>query len=476
MIIHYTHSRAAILCFGGWGLQVLFHLLPRLQAAQEQRTALDAAGPNLNNITSFGAVAPESLLDGERQASFSLLAPKLDRPLAPFHVERLIATIRDEDDDGIDRRAASLLSDAEKRALLLQRALKPHLRALSYGDGPFRSPATGLASLARHGAQTGNGVRRATRADMFHTALEHADPVSRLLETHLIDPIRQDNLAPDDPFVQTTLYVIAPLFEPLAGALIWPTVAQLMARLGRQHISQVVGFFATGSYATDLTRAVEDSAAYATLAELEVLAGLRPAAPGNAMLHDLIRSANRPLYEQVGQRLFDHIYLLDREKSNQGLAQDSQELALMVGNALEAMIVASGDLFIQEQLGIGLHIAAERPYSLIGAAGDYAPIDQILHAVNRQVESRLVREWVLRASPTEQVAASPLQVKRKASDLTDFGWTRAAARGNWRAARPISTKARRLHPGRGGIGQAGSTADARRLSRKPRAGGQRNPV
>jgi len=26
MLINYTQSRAAILCFGGWGLQVLLHL------------------------------------------------------------------------------------------------------------------------------------------------------------------------------------------------------------------------------------------------------------------------------------------------------------------------------------------------------------------------------------------------------------------------------------------------------------------
>ncbi len=55
MQISYTQSRAAILCFGGWGMQVMFHLLPRLQAAQEQRAALGAIGPDLESITRFGA-------------------------------------------------------------------------------------------------------------------------------------------------------------------------------------------------------------------------------------------------------------------------------------------------------------------------------------------------------------------------------------------------------------------------------------
>jgi hypothetical protein len=45
-----------------------------------------------------------------------------------------------------------------------------------------------------------------------------------------------------------------------------------------------------------------------------------------------------------------------------------------------------------------MHNGEGRAYSLIGAAGDYVPVAQVLHAVNRQEESRLVREWVLRNS------------------------------------------------------------------------------
>ena len=37
MLVTYNHSRAAILCFGGWGLQVLLHLAPRLQAVPGRR-------------------------------------------------------------------------------------------------------------------------------------------------------------------------------------------------------------------------------------------------------------------------------------------------------------------------------------------------------------------------------------------------------------------------------------------------------
>src|SRR5690606_14099771 len=150
--------------------------------------------------------------------------------------------------------------------------------------------------------------------------------------------IRQDNLAPDDPFVQTTLYVVAPLFEPLTSALIWPLVGGLMARLGRRHISNVVCLFATGSYATDLTRGIEDAAAYSALQELEVLTGMRRDEARRAALAAQVRSIRPALAEYVGEPIFDRIYLLDREKSNQGLAQDSHELAVLAGNALEALV------------------------------------------------------------------------------------------------------------------------------------------
>ncbi|MEZ4620408.1 MAG: hypothetical protein R2867_33560 [Caldilineaceae bacterium] len=48
-------------------------------------------------------------------------------------------------------------------------------------------------------ARVGNANRRATRTDLFRTALLHAEPMARLLETNLLDPIRQDDLVDDDP-------------------------------------------------------------------------------------------------------------------------------------------------------------------------------------------------------------------------------------------------------------------------------------
>lgn len=401
MIISYAHSRAAILCFGGWGLQVMMHLWPRLQAAQEQRAALSSNPADLSRLTSFGAVLAEPLIDSQQRAQFYLRQPRPDQPLPPFYIERTLNRLERDLPRAFDEQTAGVLTAAEKQATLLFQSTEPMLQPLEVPGRPFHLPVTGLTPTA--GGANGTSqqrLRRATRQDMFQAALTHTVPISRLLETHLLDPIRQDDLVADDPFVQTTLYVIAPLFEPLTSALIWPLVAQFMERVGQRHVAQVAAFFATGSYATDLTRPVEDAAAFTALAELETLTGLQrhPDQQVTATLEQTVQAYAPHLQEAIGRPLFDYVYLLDREKSNQGLAQNSHELAVTTANALEALIVAGGNLFVQEQLGVGIHAGEGRAYSLIGAAGDYVPLTQVLHAVNRQEESRLVRDWVLRNS------------------------------------------------------------------------------
>ena len=96
---------------------------------------------------------------------------------------------------------------------------------------------------------------------------------------------------------------------------IWPVVAALMGRLGRRHISNVVALFAMGSYAVDRTRALEDAAAYAALSELELLTGLRSDDQAQAALGLRVGKGNPLLLDQIGQPLFDQIYLLDAKRA-----------------------------------------------------------------------------------------------------------------------------------------------------------------
>jgi len=426
----------------------MLHLQPRLHSAQVRRSALGAVGPDLERITRFGAILPEPLLDHNNQSLFYLRKLRKDSEQSintqPYFVEKLLADLHEQSIVQTDRRTQQTLTDAERRASALLQATEAILQPIEYapnaiGHG-FRSNALGAQPNTARLDQYASDANHATRADMFHTGLDHSDRVARLLETHLIDPIREDSLAPDDPFVQTTLYVIAPLYEPLAASLIWPTVAQLMARLGRRNISQVVGLFSMGSYADDVSRAVENAASYAGLAELEVLSGLRSTPMGRAELTNQIAERNPQLTSEIGEMLFDNIYLIDREKSNQGLAENGHELAILAANALESLIVANGSFFVQEQLGIGLHSidyysGEKHPYSLIGTSNDYVPVTEILHAVNRQEGRRLAHQWALEATQANteftQNATSDTAAGSSApyTTITDLGFSEPNALG-----------------------------------------------
>ncbi|MEZ4640433.1 MAG: hypothetical protein R2856_36660 [Caldilineaceae bacterium] len=302
-------------------------------------------------------------------------------------------------------------TDAERRAQRLLNATSPVLQTLNRADT--------LRSTNGHGEATPMPV---TRSDLFRAGLRQGVDIARLLDAHLLAPIRQDDLVPGDPFVQTTLYVVAPLFEPLASALIWPTLVHLLNYLGDRHISQVVAVFATGSYAGDNSRAVEDATSFAALAELEALTdlhregapALEPVVRGEALTG--LSTVAGSLSGWVGKSIFDRIYLVDREKANQGLVRDSYELSVLVGNALEAFITTDGNQYVEEQLGIDLRNAHERPYSLLGAAGDYVPLDYVFQAVHQQEEKRLVREVIL-GSPGTETGEIP--------SLADLGITQA---------------------------------------------------
>ena len=58
----YYRTRAAGACFGGWGLQTMLHLWPRIRLIQEEREVLgiDRARPTLHRLTGFAAILPET--------------------------------------------------------------------------------------------------------------------------------------------------------------------------------------------------------------------------------------------------------------------------------------------------------------------------------------------------------------------------------------------------------------------------------
>jgi hypothetical protein len=145
-------------------------------------------------------------------------------------------------------------------------------------------------------------------------------------------------------------------------------------------------------------------------------------------MEPLFRNDDRTLAGQqevvdawLGMPIFDRIYLVDREKSNQGLIRNSYELSILVGNALEAFITTDGGQYIDEQLGIDLRNAQERPYSLLGAATDYVPLDYIFDAVYQQEEKRLVREVLLASDSEEEATTEHVAEEEVAPSLSSLG-------------------------------------------------------
>ncbi len=414
-------------------MQTMLHLAPRLQSAQEQRNATGVDGPDLTRITRFAALLPSDQLNHQDELALNLFTLR-DNRLPPFYLERLLdglmrsqpptaagqhsnvsdspLTTNNWQQAASQRRASLLLAAAGDILHPLQwqetssspyppgsAAEKPGRRGLLW---PFRRSNKG-AGGAKPGdadippASPVDPFDPPTRRHAFRAGLQGGDSIAHLFASNIIDPIRADTHVPGDPFVQTTLYVIAPLYEPLTSALIWPTIAHQLNYLGQRHIAQVVGIFAAGSYATDSSRTIEDASCYAALAELEALTGLR-----RANLKQVISSVWKGAKKQstlpdewLGRPLFDRIYLVDREKSNQGLARNSYELSVLVGNALQSLISADGAAYIDEQVGIDLRNANDRPYSLLGAAADYVPLDYIFQAAQEHEGKRLVREQVL---------------------------------------------------------------------------------
>ncbi|MBP1778445.1 MAG: hypothetical protein H6Q86_4456, partial [candidate division NC10 bacterium] len=308
----YYRTRAAVLCFGGWGLQTMLHLWPRLRLIQEERQILgiDRELPNLDRLTAFAAILPKTApASGPLPVPpFHVLQPDLERYPAPFYLERQLASIEAEAAEA----SVSGLTHAERVGARLLKRVRD--------DGYVRP----LPVTFRQPADDRSGERPASRVDMFRAGIEAAGPTVRALVSQVIDPTRLDSMQTRDPFVQTTIYVIAPLSEPLASALVWPVVSELVGALKRRHVSRVIAFFSMASFAPDDGRAIEEATAHMSLRELEVLTGSVGQDDHPDLLSRLIADCGGAVWEErVGKRLFDMVHLIDREKSNQALAESA---------------------------------------------------------------------------------------------------------------------------------------------------------
>ena len=123
-------------------------------------------------------------------------------------------------------------------------------------------------------------------------------------------------MQPRYPFVQTTIYVIAPLSEPRASALVWPVVSELVEAFSRRHVSRVIAFFSTASFAPDDGHALEEATAHMALRELEALTGAAGQDDRPDFLARLIADCGGAAWEErVGSKLFDVVYLIDPRRA-----------------------------------------------------------------------------------------------------------------------------------------------------------------
>lgn len=403
-----TRSRAAIICFGAWGLQTMLHLVPRLRFLQVERRALgiDQELPDLDKLTAFATIMPGNVCMQVKESGaaatadpppLTIVRPDLNRYPAPSYVENRLLAITGR----INGNAGGTYAEQLGRELLHRACEDKYVQPLV-----LARPSSALNWRA-------TGVN--ARANAFRSAVLWSEPVVRALVQEVIEPTRLDDVQILDPFVQTTIYVVASLAEPLSSAYVWPILAALKEALGSRNVARIVGLFATGSFAKDSSQALEEANAHVALRELEILTGLGQwrgrldgvegvdASTGDGTA-DAVTSEWKSLLREiggiswesrVGKPILHRIYLLDREKSSQSIASDAQHLAVMAGNAIEAFLVANGVLLIETHLGPDSELGFASPYSLLGAANDYVPLRDYLYAAIDEEQKRIIRDCVL---------------------------------------------------------------------------------
>lgn len=389
MARYINRSRAAVICFGGWGLQTMLHLWPRVRFIQEERRILgiERELPDLNKQTAFACVMPHPLPKSGEDRPLTVVQPANIYP-KPYYVEEVLHGFR----PSRDASNAELTSSEIWADWLYAEAIKKKY----INELPINMPYENVSL---------ESAKRRWRRDMFSAGIAWAEPIAKSLLRHVIDPTRLDNIQTLDPHVQTNIYVVASLAEPLTSALIWPIISELAATLGTRNVARVIAFFSTGSFALDHTASVEEVCSHAALHEIESLTGIR--STGQEELRKQVRGSKGGWGGRVGLPLFDRIYILDKEKANASLASNAHELAVLTGNAIEAFLTADGATHIEMRLGPDIDMqAAQKRYSLLGAANDYVPLADYIDAAIRHEQKRIVQTLVVPRDDTIKVEAS----------------------------------------------------------------------
>jgi len=369
-----------VIGFGGWGLETILHVWPRLHRLQEQRQALGIDGrlPDLDRLMAYAAILTR--IDGAAGLGIEVVEPVPDHCPLPGAIGEEHA------------RPSHAIATGDTRGLTEAETEATNLLRRVQASGYVRSLVPDLTGPAR-------GVP--DRAGLCRLGRDLAPGIVRALLGEVINPTRVDSRQGPDPFVRTTIYIVASLAEPHASALLWPVIAELEAELGARHIARVVAFLGTGSFAHGSQRMLEEAAVHVALNEMEAL--LRPPGAGAERLSAQSSDGSAGLDGAAGTLapLFDTVYLVDRERCNQSLAQSPLELTTLVGNTLEALAAGTGADLVEARLAPAAMPHTGGSYSVVGAACDYVPLAEYLAAALDGEQKQIVRRAVLAAGPDQ---------------------------------------------------------------------------
>lgn len=338
-------SRAVIIGIGGWGLQVVAHLLPRLRFEDQQRSQFPADMPRLSSLTGFAVLLPHP-----EDGRIELLVPT-SRLIPPHFAEETLTHLPEGG------------WSEERHQHLLTR-----LREENYLRKAEEIP--GLSGKGR--------VSRKSMHDHFST---HRYEIRNALE-EVIRRVMWDENWPGEESINLTIYVICSLAEDMASSILLPFVHSL--REGLPGEAEITAFLSLGSFSNAPYRAYEEACVCASLSELQ----------DNRFAGD--PSADRSV--------FDRCYLLDCQKWNGAMARGEQELTFAVGNALEAFLISNGAAFLSDLLAPdGKELRGT--YSTLGAATVYLPIDEMLHWCQEHFRAQILQEHFLQAPQDGQMSA-----------------------------------------------------------------------
>lgn len=338
-MIH-TQNRAAVICLGGWGMQVMLHLNLRLQAIQQQRhfTGTNQETPALHDVIRCVTCMPEThyppasnsaLTSYAMMKAYTTNASQYPTAAAiDALVQRSVHNLQDQTHS--EAIAKELVSEAFSRRWIQQ--LEEGVPALA---------------VTPHAARAETHV---TRQEYFELMLDHADDIATWLQRDLIEPTLLDRIAPTESLMQTNIYIVASLTEPLTSVMIWPLLAALRNVVGDGRLAQVVGILNIGSFAVGHHIALEAGCVHAALSELEVLTASSSEHDINAIRHEIEKTHNSFHRYKDHYEVFDQLYLLDRNKENFSLAASSSETAITATNFIEASLVSQLPAGISESV------------------------------------------------------------------------------------------------------------------------------